>query len=318
MNYLYAQDTWKLAHAFTFSYGPGHQIDTPLHNIQYGGEAVTCFIPGQQPKIFATAPIGVNYPGDPGCSNSSLPHTHYKEFGPRIGFAYAPNLGMLSDGSNKKVSIRGGFGIYYDRTEEETSLNNLQTPPFGQRSAGAVDYGANARAFGNPYQDINTGATFASKFSFVFPKPGGAITSSLYEPLRLNTYAADFRSPYAENFQLTVERELPSHIIARVSYVGSLGHHNQNRYEGNPITQTGHELCLADFEPSQQLHHVNCKSDDWRSGYFELRNRRPYHSGCGCSSDSAGSKVLLLSECNHPARRRPPNGGLLFFETALP
>jgi hypothetical protein len=280
LNYLYAQDTWKFTDTFTFSYGLGYQIDTPLHNIQYGGEAVTCFIPGQQSKVFATAPTGINYPGDPGCTNASLAKTHYGDFGPRIGFAYAPNLGLLSDGSNKKLSIRGGFGLYYDRTEEETSLNNLQTPPFGQRSSGAVDYGAKAPAFGNPYVDINTGATYANKFPFVFPTPGATINFAKYEPLILNNYAPNFRSPYAENFQLSVERELPSHIIARVSYVASLGHHNQNTYEGSPITQTGHNTCLADT--------VNCGSP-YSSGVRNLQSYYyPSHTAYGIVDPNTG------------------------------
>jgi hypothetical protein len=246
LNYLFAQDTWKATDTLTINYGLGYQIDSPLHNIQYGGEAIACFLPGQQSKIFPTAPAGVDYPGDPGCTNSAQAYTRYTDFGPRIGFAYAPDLGFLSDGNSKKLSIRGGFGIYYNRSEEETSLNNLETPPYGISSQGAVDYGAQAPAFANPYQDIDTGATYKNKFPYTFPTKGQAIDYSIFEPLGLNTYDKGFRSPYAENFQLSIERELPSKIIARVSYVGSLGRHNQITYEGNPITAAGHAACLAD------------------------------------------------------------------------
>ena len=126
--------------SFTISYGLGYQIDTPLHNPQYGGMGITCYIPGQQSKVFTTAPKGLNYPGDPGCNNASGATTRYRDLGPRIGFAYAPDLGALS-GKSKKLSIRGWFGIYYNRREEETSLQNLGAPPFGQNSGGAADYG---------------------------------------------------------------------------------------------------------------------------------------------------------------------------------
>ena len=246
LNYFYAQDTWKVSNSFTLDYGLGYQIDTPLHNIQYGGEAISCFLPGQQSVIFPTAPVGVNYPGDKGCTNTAQASTRYGDFGPRIGFAFAPDLGRLSGGSAKKLSIRGGFGIYYNRTEEETSLNNLQTPPFGISSGGATDYGALAPAFANPYQDIDTGAVYKNKFPYTFPTKGQAIDYSIFEPLGLNTYDKGFRSPYAENFQLTIERELPSKIITRFSYVGSLAHHNQITLEGNPVTAAGHAACLAD------------------------------------------------------------------------
>ena len=251
LNYVYAQDTWKLTNNFTLNYGLGYSIDTPLRNIQYGGEAVTCLIPGQQSKIFPTAPTGINYPGDPGCTNASRAYTRYSEFGPRIGFAWAPDLGFISGGNTKKFSIRGGYGIYYDRSEEETSLNNLSTPPFGQTSHGSTDYVATSiPSFLNPYQDINTGTVYTNKFPYVRPAVGTAVNYSIYEPLSLNNYATNFRAPYAENFELTMERELPSKIVTRVSYVGSVGRHNQITYDGNPITQAGHDACLAMNSPT--------------------------------------------------------------------
>ncbi len=263
LNYFYAQDTWKATDALTLSYGMGYQIDTPLHNQQYGGEAINCFIPGEQSTIFPTAPTGIVFPGDPGCTNTAQATTRYTDFGPRLGFAWAPDFGVLSGGSAHKLSIRGGFGIYYNRTEEETSLNNLQTAPFGISSAGAGDFGAQAPGFANPYQDLNAGTVYTNKFPYTFPTKGQKIDFSLFEPLAPNTYDKNFRSPSSENFQLTVEREFPSHVIARVSYVGALGHHNQVTYNGNPITQAGHDACLADT--------VNCGSPS-TSGYRNLQD----------------------------------------------
>ena len=103
---------------------------------------MTCFIPGQQSKVFSTAPKNLNYPGDPGCNNAQGATTKYYQIGPRFGFAFAPDLGMLS-----KLSIRGGFGMYYNQTEEESSLQNLQDPPFGLSTAGAADFGATNPSF---------------------------------------------------------------------------------------------------------------------------------------------------------------------------
>jgi len=245
LNYLYAQDTWKVTNSLTLSYGLGYQIDTVLHNRQYGGEAMICFVPGQQSRIFSTSPKGINYPGDPGCTDAGQATTRFGDFGPRLGFAYSPDWGWLSDGSSKKLSIRGGFGIYYNRSEEETSLNNLQNPPFGLGSNGAADYGGSAPTLAQPFTDIDTGVAYKNKFPYTFPSPGATIDYSLYEPLSISTYSPTFRSPYAENFQLSVERELPSRIVARLSYVGSLARHNQISYEGNPETAAGQAACAA-------------------------------------------------------------------------
>ncbi|ADW70659.1 TonB-dependent receptor [Granulicella tundricola] len=245
LNYMYAQDTWKATNSLTISYGIGYQIDTPLHNTQYNNEGVTCFIPGQQSKVFTTAPIGLNYPSDPGCNNASGATTRYTNFGPRFGFAYAPDFGFLSGGSAKKLSVRGGFGVYYNRSEEETSLNNLGDAPYGLNSSGAADYGATNPTFANPYQDLDTGTVYKNKFPATFATAGQTPDFSPFEPLSLSQYSPNFRSPYSENFQLTVERELPSQTIARLSYVGTLGRHNQFSVEGNPVTAAGHAACLA-------------------------------------------------------------------------
>jgi len=247
LNYFFAQDTWKATDALTISYGVGYQIDSPLHNRQYGGKGVTCYIPGQQSGVFTSAPKGLNYPGDPGCNDASGSKTRYSDVGPRLGFAYAPNFGFLSGGSSKKLSFRGGFGIYYNRTEEETSLQNLGAPPFGLNSSGAPDSAtATNPSFANPFIDLNSGKVYPNKFPFVPPTAGSTPSYLPYLSLQLSETAPGFREPYSENYQFTVEREFPGQLVARASYVGTLGRHNQVTYEGNPITQAGHDLCLAD------------------------------------------------------------------------
>lgn len=244
LNYVFAQDSWKLTPTLSVDYGIGYSIDTPLHNNQYGGEGIACIIPGEQSKIFSGAPTGMVYPGDPGCYNSGQAYTRYGEFGPRLGFAWAPDLGMIS-GTPGKFSIRGGFGVYYNRSEEETALQTLATPPFGTSTTGATNLGA--PEFANPFVDINGGGSVANPFPYTFPKKGDNIDFSAFEPIYfISTFGKDFRAPYSENFQLSVEREFPSRVVARLSYVGSLGRHNQTTTDANPITPAGHAACLAD------------------------------------------------------------------------
>ncbi len=246
-NYAFAQDTWRATNDLTINYGLGYQIDTAIHNRQYGGQGVNCFVPGQQSTVFPTAPLSLNFPGDPGCNDAQGATTPYKDFGPRIGFAYSPELGVLTGGNAHKLSIRGGFGIYYNRTEEEGSLQNLSQVPFGINSTGIRDAGTQYRpSFGNPYQDIRTGTTIANPFPASFPKPGSTSVVFPGTPLELSQYAPGYRAPYAENFQLSVERELPGRIVAIATYAGSLARHNQITIEGNPITAAGHAACVAD------------------------------------------------------------------------
>jgi hypothetical protein len=284
LNYFYAQDQWKVTDNLTLNYGLGYQIDTPLRSLQYGGLAVACYVPGQQSVIFPTAPTGLNYPGDKGCGTAAGAYTRLGDFGPRLGFAFTPNLGFLSGGDGKKLSINGGFGIYYNRTEEETALQNLETPPFGGSSSGAADFGG-VPSFANPFADINGGqatgpngaagqASESNKFPFVFARKGQNVDFSQYEPMYVNTYNTNFRSPYAENVQLSLEREFPSHVIARLSYVASLAHHNQTTTEANPISPAGHAACLADT--------AHCSSQttsfyrDYQPNEFPSHTTNPY------------------------------------------
>ena len=44
-------------------------------------------------------------------------------FGPRFGFAYNPNA------FNKKLVVRGGFGVYFNRIYDNLLTNVRENPP---------------------------------------------------------------------------------------------------------------------------------------------------------------------------------------------
>jgi len=256
LTYFYGQDTWKATKDLTINVGIGYTTDTPIRNHQFGGLGIGCFIIGQQSKTFPGSPLNLSFPGDPGCTNSGQATTHHDEIGPRIGFSWAPNLGKISGGEGK-FSVRGGFGIYYNRAEEEEALQTLGTPPFGFSSLGAADFGGSPSLV-NPFVDINGGLTTGAhgtpgtasennRFPYAEPKAGSAVSFAASEPiLNIAGFGPRLRSPYAENFQLSVERELPSKIVARISYVGSLSRQNQVIVEANPETAAGHAECVSD------------------------------------------------------------------------
>ncbi|MGH9652006.1 MAG: carboxypeptidase regulatory-like domain-containing protein, partial [Bryobacteraceae bacterium] len=238
--YMYAQDSWKATSSLTFNYGLGYQIDTPLANRHFGGEAVNCFAPGKQSTVFPTAPMSLLFPGDTGCTKSGY-HAHYDHIGPRFGFAWAPQ-----SKSNKTFVIRGGFGVYFNRSEEELALQNLGALPFSLYSTGAASVSGYSPAFANPYQDIATGGTVPNPFPFTPPALGSKIDFSQFFPDELNVISPDFTEPYAMNFNLNVEQQLPGAMIIQVGYVGALGHHLEMTYEGNPISPAGTAACAID------------------------------------------------------------------------
>ena len=237
--YLYAQDSWKVNQNLTLNYGVGYQIDTPLVNRNFGSEDVNCFRPGRQSNVFPTAPQGLLFPGDSGCSASGY-YSHYDHFGPRFGFAYAPGSGT------HQFVVRGGFGVYFNRSEEELTLQNLGAVPFSTSSPGIGGVPGGSPSFANPFMDIATGQTIANPFPLAPVTKGANVNFAAYEPLDISTINPNFTSPHAMNFNLNVQRELPGAVVFQLGYVGSLGRHLELTYEGNPISPTGAAACAVD------------------------------------------------------------------------
>jgi len=155
----------------------------------------------------------------------------------------------VTQGQENKTSVRGGFGIYFNRYEEETALQNLAAPPFGLTSGGAGDF-LGSPGFANPWVDIKSGtapAGFpANKFPFTAPKPGTPVDFGFFEPLSLNTSSPTLSTPYSMNFQLNIQREFSGNVVLSVGYVGALGRHLYRAYEQDFITAAGQAACKAD------------------------------------------------------------------------
>ncbi len=234
--YLYAQDSWRVTNKLTLNYGAGWQIDTPLVNHRFNEVDNNCFIPGQQSTIFPTAPAGLDFPGDPGCTASGY-HQHNDNVGPRFGFAYSPF-------NDNKTSIRGGFGIYFNRTEEELALQQLGAAPFSTINFGAGSVGGQP-GFANPYENVLNGQVVPDPFPYTPPKPGSPVNFSALEPLVFNAISPNFTDPYAMNFNFNIQHELPGAMVLQVGYVGSLGRHLELTTEGNPISPAGTAACAA-------------------------------------------------------------------------
>jgi len=228
--YSYVQDQVKLRPNLTLTFGTGWDIETPYLNLYEGGKLVNAFRPGVQSTVFPTAPTGVLWPGDPGINSAGGPTTHYKDFAPRIGFAWSPDKAH-------KWSVHGGFGVYFNRTEEEVAFQNVGTPPFAASSVGVVSIGGSP-SLAAPFSGWCGGATptacsTPNLFPFTAPT-GGNFNFSPFEPLTINTLSPNFGVPMAENYNLTIERQMTNSMTLTVAYVGSAGHHLEGNYELNP------------------------------------------------------------------------------------
>ena len=242
----YFQDQFKVRPNLTMTYGVNWDDDLPITDIYHKGQAINCWVPGQQSKVFPTAPVGVNYPGDPNCTSSGY-NNHPAHFGPKIGFAWSPSGNRLTGGQGK-TSVRAGYGTYFNRTEEEATLQNLGAPPWGLSSLGIGDVNGSP-SFANPWKDVSTGATIANKFPYANPQPGANFNFGNVSPFYVVTTDRNFTVPYTYNYNLVVQRELPGNMIASVGYVGSEsrklhGIYNLN-FDSNPAACAAIPDCVS-------------------------------------------------------------------------
>jgi hypothetical protein len=273
--YSYAQDSWKATSNFTVNYGLGWQINQPTTDHFNNSRAINCFRPGQQSVIYPTAPTGLVFPGDIGCTPSGY-KTGFTHFGPRLGVAWSPNatgkLERLTGGAGK-FSIRAGVGAYFNQVEEEQTLQNLTAPPFALSDIGVGDVGGHP-SFAAPFTSINTTtimttnylgvlnmcgtppvpcptsttttgpASIANKYPFTPPPAGSNVDFTFFEPFSLNVIDPHYSVPYSVNYNLTVQREFPGQMILTVAYVGAQGRHLERSVEQNVGTNPA--ACAAD------------------------------------------------------------------------
>ena len=200
---FYAQDTYKVNSRLTLNLGLRYDLPSPYTEIR---NRQNLFVPGMQSRVLPTAPAGLLYPGDPGVPGGLIP-TDRRAFAPRVGFAWDPM-------GNSHWLVRSAYGIFYDPYYNGQG-GPLQTPisaPPYLRTAQLLFPGSlsNPFASGNP---------FASQFA---------------EPMTLLTLSPQLRLPYAQDWNLTIERSFGNDWLLEAGYVGTKGTRLPRFIEGNP------------------------------------------------------------------------------------
>jgi hypothetical protein len=230
----FIQDTWKVTSNLTLNLGLRWEVSMPWYDTQ--GKIQT-FNPGQQSTVFPLSPQGTVYPGDKGIPKTLAP-TKWDNFGPRLGLAYSPGF---SDGALGKIfggpgrtSIRASFGMYYTSVEDLDLFYEVADAPFGLYWATPSPV-----MFDEPFRLRQTGQSLGQRFPFTAPIPGDPANQNLsfaiYEPF---TYYPGYNIhnvlPYAEHFNLSIQRELTKNTVMTVAYVGTEGHHLITQNEAVP------------------------------------------------------------------------------------
>ncbi len=249
---IFAQDTWRIRRDLTLTYGLRWDRIEPWYEKNNG---ISTFIPGRQSAVFPGAPEGILFPGDPGVSDTIAPAGNH-DFSPRIGLAWSPSangdgiLGKIIGGSGR-TSVRAGFGTYYTAIEALTIGILAANPPFG------FTYSSPAPPlFATPFITASNGQFAGQPFPVVLAdqkvwaqNPDSNIDWSQFLPISgVPGYSTTNRIPYAEEYTLSLERQLGSSTLVSASYIGTQAHHLLVLQEANPGDPT---LCLSVSQPSQ-------------------------------------------------------------------
>jgi len=193
---LFAQDSWQVSRKLTVNYGIRWDYEGPLGDDK---KDLSVFVPSKGGLVFQGDGISSVYP------------KQFKNFSPRIGFAYQPK------GSGDLV-VRAGFGIYFDTPNLNPFLDN--------RPANGAPNGLEGNPAGpSPVETIpaNNYAIVANQPIF---QPGGACPTGngCSQVYNIFSVSQRFRNAYNYNYNLNLEKGLGKSLFLQVGYVGSAAH----------------------------------------------------------------------------------------------
>ncbi len=210
---LFVQDDWRASARLTLNLG--FRWD-PFLGFTDTQNRFAQFRPRQQSTAYPTAPVGLVFPGDAGVPEAAM-ESRYNRLAPRFGFAFDPS-------GRGKVSIRGGYGVFWTQIRQQANNQPSNTPPFSVRQI--IDVPPSLEnpyaVSGNPWP-CKPAQTPEERRNFRFLRP---ITMQPYDP--------DFSNAYMQQWNFNIQKEFFGSWLATAAYVGSKGSHLFNQNERNP------------------------------------------------------------------------------------
>lgn len=236
---IYGQDTWQIKRNLTITGGVRYSYYTPLWETQGAQVRPTVDISQwweqRQADMYAGKPSDalplLSFELAGRANNRPAWYAPDKNnFAPRISFAYAPEFGgkfgNFLFGKNGESSIRGGFGVYYDRLGGTLAVTTDQfgSPGLSTSLQGSADSLSTAPRFSG--NCTVSGCTGLPALSLFITPPGSANFPFTPDANVSNIgFVTDtqLKTPYAMKFNLSFQRELGKGFLLDVGYVGTLG-----------------------------------------------------------------------------------------------
>jgi len=136
---------------------------------------------------------------------SRLYRPDYKNFAPRVSIAWDVF-------GNGKTVVRSGFGIFYDAFSQDFFLGHLPYPPFFDP--------------GPAYNNIGPAPILPASATGSIVAGVAAYGAPSCASVECDIFAFDrnIKTPYMENFNLNIQRQIASKLVLQLGYVGSQGH----------------------------------------------------------------------------------------------
>ena len=212
----YVTDDWRMSPSFTMTLGVRWEYESPI--TERSGRLVNLDVADD---FSAIAPVtGDDATGS--ISGEEFPESLVRPdksgFQPRLGIAWRPVPGS-------SIVVRAGYGVYRNTNVYQSIATQLaQQPPF-----------SNSFSIGNT---LLTPLTLSD--AFLLGQELGTLTA-------LNTFAVDpdLRVGYAQNWQASLQRDLPMSLTVNATYLGSKGSHLMQAFVPNTYPLGAINPCLT-------------------------------------------------------------------------
>ena len=251
----FAQDDWRLSTRLTLNLGLRYEYFQPFTEL-YGHLSNLTLGEGYSSAEVVTAQAAGPYP-------NSLIGPDGNNIAPRVGVAFRPWI-------SRRLVFRAGYGIFFDSSIFPRLVPNLANqPPFAQAST------------------LLTSPDRVLTLQEGFPEIDPTVAR--------NTYAVDpnFRTPYGQTWNFTVEDEIARDLVFSAGYVGTKGTKLDllllpNRAApGTPLT-TQDRLAI---ENALQFTYETSGAASIYHG-LQVGLRRQFHGGFSMSGDYVFSKSI--------------------------
>ena len=266
---FYVNDDWKATSKLTINAGLRWDILPPMREVHDRFSFLNAT--ATNPYTGSLGALQFAGSGANGCNCATPVQTYYKDFGPRLGFAYEVD--------NKTV-VRGSFGMYYSlgggtggnanssqpggalelgySVAPSPASPGVSLPVFYLNGAAALSgYSANAvNGYANDPYNTQFGVTSGSGSYTVAQPPVYDAGYGTYYSTALNSSNIDYisttlgyldpkysgRAPEFTMWTLGIQRSLTKDMTLTASYVGNEGHHlvGQANASGTTSLQRGY------------------------------------------------------------------------------